>query len=87
MANFNISLSVQELGAFFSLAQRFCAFLQTINIRMSERLCVLKHGPITGSLILQLFPKRNKEGSDKEERSCDWLERGSILEINIINQD
>lgn len=77
MANFNISLSAQELGAFFSPAQRFCAFLQTINIRMSERLCVLKHGPITGSLILQLFrnPKRNKEKykeSDKEERSCDW---------------
>lgn len=76
MANFNISLSVQELGAFFSPAQRFCSFLQTINIRMSKRLCVLKHGRITGSLILQVRCSVTRKGikekyeeSDKEERS------------------
>lgn len=86
MANFNISLSVQELGAFFSPAQRFCWFLQTINIRMSERLCVFKHGRITGSLILQLHCsltwkgiKRNIRRVTRRIRSCPlWLVRKRI---------
>lgn len=43
IANFNISLLVEELGAFLSSAWRFLEFLQTINIRVSEGLCVLKH--------------------------------------------
>lgn len=103
MANFNISLSVQELGAFFRPAQRFCSFLQTINIRMSERLCVLKHGRRTGSLILQLQSSETQKGIKRNIRrtrrrrgaaSCDWLERGSrpsrrpsVLEISVINHD
>lgn len=62
IANFNISLPIQELGAFLSSAQRFCEFLQTINIRMSEGLCVLKRSRLLVYLLLQ---SKMKEYADQ----------------------
>lgn len=61
MANFNISLSVQELGAFFS---GFAGLYRLLISGMSERLCALKHGRITGSLILQLQRSVTRKGTD-----------------------